>query len=99
MTASEKAVKSNGGFNDIRHVILVDFRIEILHLLAGILLVLAKVEVGAGMDTFHLLTSIPSSSSPRRISAAVSTERKSCPPGAEGYQYAALGGSEKGRKH
>ena len=51
----EHAVHTDRGLDDVGSIALVTFRVEILNLLATILGMLAEVEVGAGVDTLHLL--------------------------------------------
>ena len=53
--AEEHAVHADGGFDDIRCIAFVRLGIEVLDVLAGELLVLREVEVGAAVDTFHFL--------------------------------------------
>ena len=51
----EHTVNTDGCLNDIRSVALVGLRVEVFDALAREFLVLRQVEVGAAMDTLHLL--------------------------------------------
>ena len=53
--AQEHTVHTDRSFDDIRSIAFVDFRIEILDALAREFFVLAQVEIGTRMDTFHFL--------------------------------------------
>ncbi len=48
-------IHADGSFHYVGYVRLVLFRIEVLQLLAGVLLMLAQVEVCARVDSLHLL--------------------------------------------
>ena len=51
----EHAIDTYGGLDDVRHVVFVDFGVEVAQLLAGILFMLRQVEVRTGVDALQLL--------------------------------------------
>ena len=53
--AEEHAVYTNRGLDDVRGIAFVGFRVEILDVLAGELLMLGQVEIRTAVDAFHFL--------------------------------------------